>query len=104
MKSPNGLISGVPERVSISCHTCGTHHDSLNNWKIAHNVRKEPEGGEAIRPYTHQVQLLAPSRQCLEQSSRSSSTSTIADILQGEIEVPAFRTRGIIHPSNQASK
>ena len=29
MNSPKGVISGVPERVSISCSTCGTHHDLL---------------------------------------------------------------------------
>ena len=27
MNSSNGVKSGVPERVSISCPTCGTHHD-----------------------------------------------------------------------------
>ena len=27
MKSPKGVKSGVPERVSISCDTCGTRHD-----------------------------------------------------------------------------
>ena len=30
MNSPKGVKSGVPERVSISCPTCGTRHD---NWK-----------------------------------------------------------------------
>ena len=27
MNSPMGVKSGVPERVSISCPTSGTHHD-----------------------------------------------------------------------------
>ena len=27
MNSPKGVKSGVPERVSISCTTCGTRHD-----------------------------------------------------------------------------
>ena len=27
MNSPKGVKSGVPERVSISCPTCGTRHD-----------------------------------------------------------------------------
>ena len=27
MNSPTGVKSCVPERVSISCHTCGTRHD-----------------------------------------------------------------------------
>ena len=27
MNSPKGVKSDVPERVSISCHTCGTRHD-----------------------------------------------------------------------------
>ena len=27
MNSPKGVKSGVPERVSISCPTCGTLHD-----------------------------------------------------------------------------
>ena len=26
MNSPTGVKSGVPERVSISCSTCGTRH------------------------------------------------------------------------------
>ena len=29
MNAPKGVKSGVPERVSISRPTCGTHHDSL---------------------------------------------------------------------------
>ena len=29
MNSPTGVKSGVPERVSISCPTCATRHDSL---------------------------------------------------------------------------
>ena len=29
MKSPKGVKSGVSERVSISCPTCGTRHDLL---------------------------------------------------------------------------
>ena len=34
MNSPKGVKSGVPERVSISCPTCGTRHDlHKNNWK-----------------------------------------------------------------------
>ena len=34
MISPKGVKLGVPERVSISCPTCGTHHDlPSNNWK-----------------------------------------------------------------------
>ena len=27
MNSPNGVKSGVPERVRIFCPTCGTRHD-----------------------------------------------------------------------------
>ena len=27
MNSPKGVKSGVPERVNISCPTCGTRHD-----------------------------------------------------------------------------
>ena len=27
MNSPKGVKSGVPERVSIYCPTCGTRHD-----------------------------------------------------------------------------
>ena len=27
MNSPKGVKSGVPQRVSISCHTCYTRHD-----------------------------------------------------------------------------
>ena len=27
MNSPKGVKSGMPERVRISCSTCGTHHD-----------------------------------------------------------------------------
>ena len=27
MNFPKGVKSGVPERVSISCPTCGTRHD-----------------------------------------------------------------------------
>ena len=27
INSPKGVKSGVPERVSISCPTCGTRHD-----------------------------------------------------------------------------
>ena len=30
MNSPKGVKSGVPERVSISCPTCGTRHDLPN--------------------------------------------------------------------------
>ena len=34
MNSPKGVKSGVPERVRISCPTCGTRHDlPPNNWK-----------------------------------------------------------------------
>ena len=29
MNSPKGVKSGVPERVSHSCPTCGTRHDLL---------------------------------------------------------------------------
>ena len=29
MNSPKGVKSGVPERVSNSCPTCGTRHDLL---------------------------------------------------------------------------
>ena len=29
LNSPNGVKSGIPERVSISFPTCGTRHDSL---------------------------------------------------------------------------
>ena len=44
----------------------------------SHSARKQSEAGEAVRPYTHQVQLLlAPSCQRLEQSSRCSSTSVM---------------------------
>ena len=31
MKSPNGVKSGMPDRVSISCPTCGTRHDLQPN-------------------------------------------------------------------------
>ena len=30
MKSPKGVKTGVPERVIISCPTCGTRHDLHN--------------------------------------------------------------------------
>ena len=30
MNSPKGVKSGIPERVIISCHTCGNRHDSFS--------------------------------------------------------------------------
>ena len=33
MKSPKGVKSGIPERVSISCHTCTWHPSRLTKWK-----------------------------------------------------------------------
>ena len=64
----------------------------------AYTTRTQPEDSEAVLPYTRQVLLLLiPSHQRLEQTSRRSSKSTIAGFLQGDIEVPAFGTRRIIH-------
>ena len=31
MNSPKGVTSGVLEKGSISCSTCGTHHDLTGN-------------------------------------------------------------------------
>ena len=36
MNSPNGVKSGVPERVSISCPTCCTRHDLLQKMETSH--------------------------------------------------------------------
>ena len=36
MNSRKGVKSGVPERVSISCTTCGSHHDLQQNNETSH--------------------------------------------------------------------
>ena len=50
MNSPKGVKSGVPERVSISCPTCGTRHDLP---KITGNQSYVPVSEKTIQYMRH---------------------------------------------------
>ena len=50
MNSPKGVKSGVPERVSISCPTCGTRHNGTASVAIAYTIL-------LVGPYNHIMHL-----------------------------------------------
>ena len=55
MNSPKGVKSGVPERVSISCPTCGTRHDSR---KLTGNQLYVTVGEQTLQHMRHKNTFL----------------------------------------------
>ena len=50
MNSPKGVKAGVPERVNISCPTCGTRHDLPQ-------ITYDTVGEQTIQHMRHRCQI-----------------------------------------------